>query len=81
MFTLGHVPPETLRPLFTMTRPNGYIIVSTRTGYYDASNYQAVSDKFVATGAVSLHHVLRDAPYTNDSKAHYWVYQKRNRNG
>ena len=76
MFTLGHVPPETLRPLFDMTRSQGFIIVSTRTGYYDDSNYQAISDQFIADGIVMLEQMLPNAPYTNDSLSHYWVYQK-----
>lgn len=76
MFTLGHVPPETLRPLCAMTRPTGLILISTRTGYYDASNYQAINDQFIAGGTVKLQQVLRDAPYTNDSESHYWVYEK-----
>ena len=75
MFTLGHVPPETLRPLFHMCRAGGLVIVSTRTGYYDTSDYQAVSDSFVTAGAVKLLAVLRDAPYTSDGDSHYWVYE------
>ena len=76
MFTLGHVPPETLSRLAKMTRPGGWLIVSTRTAYYDGS-YQQVSDRYQAAGLLRLHRVLRNAPYTDDSKSHYWIYQVR----
>jgi len=75
VFTLGHVPPEALHHLVDMARPGGIVIVSTRTAYYDETRYQRVSDQIVATNRVELIKGLRDAPYTKDGNAHYWVYR------
>jgi len=75
VFTLGHVPPEALHNLIRMARPGGVVIVSTRTAYYDETEYQRVSDQLVASIRVELVKELRDAPYTKDGNAHYWVYK------
>jgi 2-polyprenyl-3-methyl-5-hydroxy-6-metoxy-1,4-benzoquinol methylase len=74
VFTLGHVAPEALSQLLAMTRPGGLIIVSTRTAYYESTNYQAVSDGLEASGELKLLSLTRNASYTSDSDAHYWVY-------
>lgn len=75
VFTLGHVPPKALHQLVKMTRPGGLIVASTRTTYYDETDYQQVSDELVASGKAKLVKQLRDAPYTKDENAHYWAYQ------
>jgi len=75
VFTLGHVPPEALHNLIDMARPGGIVIVSTRTAYYDETDYQRVSDELVASHRVELVKELRDAPYTKDGNAHYWIYK------
>ncbi|MFT5502672.1 MAG: putative TPR repeat methyltransferase [Gammaproteobacteria bacterium] len=75
VFTLGHVDPEALYPLIDITRQGGLLITSTRTAYYDATDYQKVSDKIEEEGLVQLKQCLKDAPYTEDGDAHYWVYE------
>jgi predicted TPR repeat methyltransferase len=75
VFTLGHVEPEALYPLIEITRPGGLLITSTRTAYYDATDYQNVSDKIEGEGLLKLKQCLKDAPYTVDGDAHYWVYE------
>lgn len=75
VFTLGHVPPDALHRLVEMTRPGGIVIASTRTAYYDSTDYQQVSDELVSSGRVELVKELRDAPYTADGNAHYWIYR------
>jgi len=77
VFTLGHVPPVALHRLVDMARSGGVVITSTRTAYYDSSDYQQVSDALVASGRAELVKTLREAPYTQDSNAHYWMYQVR----
>ncbi len=77
VFTLGHVQPEALQHLVTITRPGGLVLTSTRCAYYDDSDYQAVTDRLLASGQASLEAVVRDAPYTRDSHAHYWIYRVR----
>ncbi len=74
VFTSGHVPPDTLLRLFEMTVKGGLVIVSTRTAYYEQMHYQDVNDQIIAQGKAALLLNLRDAPYTNDGNAHYWVY-------
>ncbi|MEM7404144.1 MAG: class I SAM-dependent methyltransferase [Pseudomonadota bacterium] len=75
VFTLGHVKPEALLELANMVRPGGFFATSTRTSYYDTTHYQQVSDQLESTGRARLVHCVRDAEYTNDGDAHYWVYQ------
>ena len=74
VFTSGHVPPDTLQRLFEMTITGGLVIVSTRTAYYDEMRYQDINDQLIEQGKATLLLNLRDAPYTKDGDAHYWVY-------
>ena len=78
VFTLGHVPPEALTVLLRLTGAGGLLLVSTRTHYYDQTNFQQVVDDLVDFGQVELLKVIRDAPYNNDGDGHYWVMQKSN---
>ena len=75
VFTLGHVLPEALHQLLTITRPGGLVVTSTRCAYYDATDYQAVSDQLIKDGLAQLLNCLKDAPYTLDGDAHYWIYR------
>lgn len=75
VFTLGHVPPESLNTLINATRPGGIIAVSTRTAYYDQGEYETVVQQLIDSGRIALIHEARDGPYTEDSRAHYWVYE------
>ena len=75
VFTVGHVPPESLRNVAAMVRPGGLLVASTRMAYFERTNYQEVSDAMEAEGTLKLIHKISDGPYTMDSTAHYWVYQ------
>lgn len=75
VFTLGHVKAEALKHLVAITTAGGLVLTSTRKAYYNDSNYQAVTDQMIADGEVELEVELRDAPYTRDSHAHYWIYR------
>ena len=75
VFTLGHVPPTLLHRLFEMVQPGGIVITSTRTAYFDSTDYGKVSENAVSSGRAGLIKVLRDAPYTDDGNAHYWIYR------
>ena len=77
VFTPGHVPPESLTHLIDLTRSGGVIIVSTRVAYYESENYQAAADSFESTGQIRLLSSMRNATYTDDERAHYWVYLVR----
>jgi SAM-dependent methyltransferase len=74
VFTPGHVSPEALSRLAFITRSGGLIIVSTRIAYYESESYQAVSDRLESEGKIKLIHTVKNASYTDDSNAHYWVY-------
>ena len=76
VFTPGHVAPEALSRLIDMTRPGGAIIVSTRVAYYQSENFQATSDALMQAGEIVLLDSLMDASYTDDEKAHYWLYAR-----
>lgn len=76
VFTLGHVPPEALNVLVELLRPGGLLVVSTRSHYYDQSNFQQVVDKLIADRQLHLLKLVRDAPYNNDGDGHYWVFRK-----
>ena len=76
VFTLGHVPPEALLVLLQLTNPGGLLLISTRTHYYEQTNFQSVLDDLVASSQVELLQVIRDAPYNNDGDGHYWVLRK-----
>lgn len=74
VFTPGHVPPSSLSHLIDLTRAGGIIITSTRIAYYESENYQKTADQFEADGKIKLLTSLKNAPYTTDERAHYWVY-------
>ena len=74
VFTPGHVPPSSLSQLVALTRPGGIVIVSTRVAYYDAEGFQGVSDALEDNGTLKLLRAKKNASYTNDEKAHYWLY-------
>lgn len=74
VLTPGHAAPEALSQLVAMTKPGGLIIVSTRIAYYESTQYQEVSDRLESRGEIVLLNVLKNASYTIDSEAHYWVY-------
>ena len=73
-FTPGHVHPEALIQLVQMTKPSGVVVVSTRPEYYETTSFQEVSDDLETSGAVQLHECRFNAPYRDDGKAHYWIY-------
>lgn len=76
VFTLGHVPPEALKVLLGLTRAGGLLVISTRTHYYDQTNFQQVVDELTTSQQAELIQLIKDAPYNNDGDGHYWVFRK-----
>ena len=76
VFTLGHVPSEALEVLLQLTKVGGVLVISTRTHYYDDTNFQQVVDRLLTNGQIEILQNLIDAPYNNDGDAHYWVLKK-----
>jgi 2-polyprenyl-3-methyl-5-hydroxy-6-metoxy-1,4-benzoquinol methylase len=74
-FTVGHIPPESLRPMAKMVKPGGLMVVSTRKAYQADTGFADVSAALTGEGLFEL--VLRqaDQPYTMDSTGDYWVYR------
>ncbi|MCP4876789.1 MAG: class I SAM-dependent methyltransferase, partial [Gammaproteobacteria bacterium] len=62
VFTLGHVPPEALRVLLRLARTGGIVVISTRSKYYQQSNFQWLVDDLVDNGRMVLLQVVKDAP-------------------
>ncbi|NEQ39816.1 MAG: class I SAM-dependent methyltransferase [Okeania sp. SIO3I5] len=74
VFTLGHVPPTALSELIRITKPGGWVVVSTRKSYYDSTNFQEVCDRYQQEGKVKLVNHVQDGPYIAEEGAHYWAF-------
>jgi hypothetical protein len=52
------------------------LVISTRTHYYDQTNFQQVVDELTTSQQAELIQLIKDAPYNNDGDGHYWVFRK-----
>lgn len=77
VFTVGHVPPDSLVPMSRFSKPGGILVVSTRRAYQEESDYESVSESLVDSGRFDLLAHISDAPYTMDSTGDYWAYRIR----
>ena len=77
VFTLGHVPPQALDVLIQLTRPGGLLLISTRSHYYDQTDFQSQVDALLASGQLTQLETIWDAPYNHDGDAHYWLFRKQ----
>ncbi|MER9064832.1 class I SAM-dependent methyltransferase, partial [Mesorhizobium sp. M0698] len=75
VFTLGHVRPDGLRELARVTRPNGFIIASTRKSYAEATSFEDEVRRLQDAGVLVLVQCLKDSRYVAEENAHYWVFQ------
>ena len=76
VFTLGHVPPQALEVLVKLVRRDGLLVISTRSHYFEQTDYQKCVDALLSSGQLSQLQVVWDAPYNHDGDAHYWVFKK-----
>ncbi|MER9971902.1 methyltransferase domain-containing protein [Mesorhizobium sp. M0060] len=74
VFTHRLVRPDGLRELARVTRPNGFIIASTRKSYAEATCFDGEVRRLQDAGVLMPAHCLSDARYY-DEDAHYWVFQ------
>jgi SAM-dependent methyltransferase len=76
VFTLGHVPPQALAVLLELVRPGGLMLISTRSHYYDQTDFQSQVDALLANACLTQVETIWDAPYNHDGDAHYWLFRK-----
>lgn len=75
VFTTGHVPPTALYELIRITKPSGFVVVSTRKSYYEKTNFQQVCDRLQQENQVQLISCQKNGPYLAEEGAHYWAFQ------
>ena len=75
VFTVGHVPPETLRNVVELVAPGGLLVSTVRQGYFDTTDYGAVSDGLVDAGRVEIVAQFDALPYTEDSSGRFYAYR------
>ncbi|CDX53537.1 Methyltransferase type 11 [Mesorhizobium plurifarium] len=79
VFAPGHVRPNVLRKLARVTRPNGFVIVSTRKSYAEATCFEDEVRRLQYSGVLALAQCLKDGRYTTDEDAHYWALRVGNK--
>ncbi|RWK28958.1 class I SAM-dependent methyltransferase [Mesorhizobium sp.] len=75
VLTLGHVRPAGLRELARVTRPNGFVIASTRKSYAETTSFEDEVRRLQDAGVLVPAQRLADGRYTAEEDAHYWVFQ------
>ncbi|TIW74741.1 MAG: class I SAM-dependent methyltransferase [Mesorhizobium sp.] len=75
VFTLGHIRPDALRELARVTRPNGFIIASTRKSYAEATSFEDEVRSLQDAGVLETAQCLNDGRYIAEEGAHYWVFK------
>ncbi|RUW54080.1 class I SAM-dependent methyltransferase [Mesorhizobium sp. M1A.F.Ca.ET.072.01.1.1] len=73
VFTVGHVRPDGLRELARVTRPQGFVVVSTRKSYAEATSFEDEVLRLQEAGVVEPLHCLSDGRYLEEEDAHYWA--------
>ncbi|CDX21119.1 Methyltransferase type 11 [Mesorhizobium plurifarium] len=74
VFTHRLARPDGLRELARVTRPNGFVIASTRKSYAEATCFDGEVRRLKDAGVLNLGYCLSEARYY-DEDAHYWVFQ------
>lgn len=75
VFTTGHVAPSALCELIRVTRPLGFIIVSTRKSYYESTPFQSTIAELERGGLIKQLDCVWEGPYLAEEAAHYWLIQ------
>ena len=74
VFTLGHVPPQSLLELVRVTKKNGLIVVSTRNSYCERSNFESFCQELEEEEKIKRVHHVSDGPYIEEEGAQYWIF-------
>ncbi|MFD1984340.1 class I SAM-dependent DNA methyltransferase [Mesorhizobium newzealandense] len=75
VLTLGHVQPDGLRELARVTRPNGFVIASTRKSYAEKTVFEDQVRSLQDEGVLISAQCLRNGRYVAEEDAHYWVFR------
>lgn len=75
VFTLGHIRPDALRELARVTRPDGFIIASTRKSYAEATSFEDEVRRLQDAGVFVTTQCLNNGRYIAEEGADYWVFQ------
>lgn len=75
VLTLGHVRPDGLRELARITRPNGFVIASTRKSYAETTSFEGEVRRLQDEGVLIPAQCLRNGRYVAEEDAHYWVFR------
>ncbi|CDX52840.1 Type 11 methyltransferase [Mesorhizobium plurifarium] len=75
VFTLGHVGPAGLRELARVTRPNGFVVASTRKSYAETTSFEGEIRRLQDEGVLVTAQCLRNGRYVAEEDAHYWVFR------
>ncbi|MER8961754.1 class I SAM-dependent methyltransferase [Mesorhizobium sp. M0701] len=75
VFTLGHIRPDALRELARVTRPNGFIVASTRKSYAEAASFGDEVRRLQDESVLVTAQCLNDGKYVAEEGAHYWVFR------
>lgn len=74
VFTLGHVPPESLSELVRVTKKKGLVVVSTRKSYCERSGFESFCEQMQQEEKIRLIRHVSDGPYIEEEGAQYWVF-------
>lgn len=75
VFTVGHIPPESLLSVAKLVRPGGVLVTTVRPGYFDSTDYGAVSQTFADGPDADLLVHFPALPYTEDTDGRYYAYR------
>jgi hypothetical protein len=62
--------------LLQLTRPGGLLAVSTRSHYYERTDYPQLVDELISGRRIERVHSIENATYNNDGEGHYWLYRR-----
>jgi hypothetical protein len=52
------------------------LLISTRSHYYDRTDFQQVVDVLIDSARLTQLQAIWNAPYNHDGEAHYWLFKK-----
>ncbi|RUW47948.1 class I SAM-dependent methyltransferase [Mesorhizobium sp. M1A.F.Ca.ET.072.01.1.1] len=75
VFARGHVCPHGLRELARVTRPNGFVVVSSERSYSEATSFENEVLRLEKAGILTRVQYLSNGSYIGQEDAHYWTFR------